>query len=181
MTRDSCRHQRRIYIKVVGAAVPLRLTTHPAADQKPIWSPDGRHIAFVRLSGEGRGLVMIPALGGPERKIGAMIPEHEWAAGPSWSPDGKLLAYSESQQPQAPLSIFVASIDGLVKRRLTFPPVGSVGDCAPAISPDGRTVAFLRVSAAGGLFTVSVAGGEPARVTREHNPFFERLAWTADG
>ena len=156
-----------IYIKVVGAGVPLRLTTHPAADQKPVWSSDGRHIAFVRLAEEGGGLFMIPALGGPERKIGSMIPEHEWAAGPSWSPDGKLLAFSEKHEPQAPLSIFLASIEGLEKRKLTSPPVGSAGDCAPAISPDGRTVAFNRVSAAGGIFLVPVAGGEPTRVTRE--------------
>jgi Tol biopolymer transport system component/DNA-binding winged helix-turn-helix (wHTH) protein len=170
-----------IYIKVVGAAVPLRVTTHPAADQKPIWSPDGRHIAFVRLSEEGGGLFMIPALGGPERKIGSMIPEHEWAAGPSWSPDGKLLAFSEKHEPQAPLSIFLASIEGLEKRKLTSPPAGSAGDCAPAISPDGRTVAFNRVSAAGGIFVVPIAGGEPVRVTRDQLPFCERLAWTANG
>jgi Tol biopolymer transport system component/DNA-binding winged helix-turn-helix (wHTH) protein len=170
-----------IYIKVVGAGVPLRLTTHPAADQKPVWSSDGRHIAFVRLAEEGGGLFMIPALGGPERKIGSMVPEHEWAAGPSWSPDGKLLAFSEKPEAQAPLSIFLSSIESLERRKLTSPPVGSVGDCAPAISPDGGRVAFIRVSAAGGVFLVPVAGGEPTRVTREHNPFCERLAWTADG
>jgi Tol biopolymer transport system component/DNA-binding winged helix-turn-helix (wHTH) protein len=170
-----------IYIKVVGAGVPLRLTTHPAADQKPVWSSDGRHIAFVRLAEEGGGLFMIPALGGPERKIGAMIPEHEWAAGPSWSPDGQLLAFSEKPEAEGPLSIFLASIESQAKRKLTSPPVGSVGDCAPAISPDGRTVAFIRVSAAGGIFLVPVAGGEPTRVTREHNAFCERLAWTANG
>ena len=59
--------------------------------------------------------------------------------------------------------------------------MGSAGDCAPAISPDGRTVAFNRVSAAGGIFLVPVAGGEPTRVTRDQIPFCERLAWTADG
>jgi eukaryotic-like serine/threonine-protein kinase len=141
-----------IYIKVVGAGVPLRLTTHPAADQKPAWSPDGRHIAFVRSSeeGSGSGIFVIPALGGHERKIGSLIPEHEWAAGPSWSPDGKLLALSETHEGQAPLSIFLVSIESLEKRKLTSAPVGSVGDCAPVISPDGRTVAFNRVSAAGG-------------------------------
>ena len=63
-----------IYIKVVGAGVPLRLTTHPAADQKPAWSSDGRHIAFVRSSEEGGGIFVIPALGGPERKIGSLDP-----------------------------------------------------------------------------------------------------------
>ena len=61
-----------IYIKVVGAGVPLRLTTHPAADQKPAWSSDGRHIAFVRSSEEGSGIFVIPALGGPERKIASL-------------------------------------------------------------------------------------------------------------
>ena len=112
-----------IYIKVVGAGVPLRLTTHPAADQKPVWSSDGRHIAFVRFSEEGSGIFVIPALGGPERKIGSFIPEHEWAAGPSWSPDGRTLALSESQA-QGPLSIVLLSMDSLEKRRLTSPPVG---------------------------------------------------------
>ena len=73
------------------------------------------------------------------------------------------------------------SIESLEKRKLTFPPVGSVGDCAPAISPDGRTVAFNRVSAAGGIYLVPVAGGEPTRLTREQGSFCERLAWTADG
>ena len=89
--------------------------------------------------------------------------------------------FLKSTRPQAPLSIFLASIESLEKRKLTSPPVGSAGDCAPAISPDGRTVAFNRVSAAGGIFLVPVAGGEPTRVTRDQIPFCERLAWTADG
>ena len=169
-----------IYIKVVGAGVPLRLTTHPAADQKPVWSSDGRHIAFVRSSDEGSGIFVIPALGGPERKIGSFIPEHEWAAGPSWSPDGRTLALSESQA-QGPLSIVLVSMDSLEKRKLTSPPLGSVGDCAPVISPDGRTVAFNRVSAAGGIYLVPIVGGEPTRLTHEQVLFCERLAWTADG
>jgi Tol biopolymer transport system component/DNA-binding winged helix-turn-helix (wHTH) protein len=173
-------HNQDIYIKVVSAGVPLRLTTHPAADQKPVWSSDGRHIAFIRSSEEGSGIFVIPALGGPERKIASLLPEHEWAAGPSWSPDGRLLAISE-RQAQGPRSIFLVSIESLEKRKLTSPPVGSVGDCAPAISPDGRTVAFNRVSAAGGIYLVPVAGGELTRLTREQGPFCERLAWTANG
>ena len=123
-----------IYIKVVGAGVPLRLTTHPAADQKPVWSSDGRHIAFVRSSEEGSGIFVIPALGGPERKIGSFIPEHEWAAGPSWSPDGRTLALSESQA-QGPLSIVLVSMDSLEKRRLTSPPLGLLVTVLPSSLP----------------------------------------------
>src|SRR6478752_561145 len=61
-----------IYVKVVGTAgAPLRLTTDPARDYSPAWSPDGRFIAFLRrLSQEKSALLVIPALGGPERKVG---------------------------------------------------------------------------------------------------------------
>ena len=47
------------------------------------------------------------------------------------------LAVSE-RQAQGPRSIFLVSIESLEKRKLTSPPLGSAGDCAPAISPDGR-------------------------------------------
>src|SRR5207244_9087659 len=39
-----------IYVKLIGTGgSPLRLTTDPAADLSPAWSPDGRFIAFLRL------------------------------------------------------------------------------------------------------------------------------------
>ena len=37
-----------IYVKTVGSSDVRRLTTDPAADTLPIWSPDGRDIAFLR-------------------------------------------------------------------------------------------------------------------------------------
>ncbi|PYV35428.1 MAG: hypothetical protein DMG22_02400, partial [Acidobacteria bacterium] len=54
-----------IYVKLVGAGVPLRLTTDPGDDFSPSWSPDGRFIAFVRLSKAGDAYYIVPALGGP--------------------------------------------------------------------------------------------------------------------
>ncbi|MCX6638089.1 MAG: protein kinase, partial [Acidobacteria bacterium] len=60
-----------IYIKLIGPGAPLRLTTDPAADHSPAWSPDGRWIAFLRVPVSGAATVMmIPALGGPERTVG---------------------------------------------------------------------------------------------------------------
>jgi DNA-binding winged helix-turn-helix (wHTH) protein len=38
-----------VYVKAVGNGTwPLRLTEHPANDWSPVWSPDGRQIAFLR-------------------------------------------------------------------------------------------------------------------------------------
>ena len=38
-----------IYIKQVDGVTPVRLTTDPAVDSYPAWSPDGRTIAFTRF------------------------------------------------------------------------------------------------------------------------------------
>ena len=59
-----------IYIKLIGTGgPPLRVTTDPAVDYSPAWSPDGRFIAFLReLPGEKAAVLLIPALGVPQRR-----------------------------------------------------------------------------------------------------------------
>jgi Tol biopolymer transport system component len=37
-----------VYVQQIGSGSPLRLTTDPAIDYNPVWSPDGRWIAFFR-------------------------------------------------------------------------------------------------------------------------------------
>ena len=86
-----------IYVKVIGTEVPFRLTTSPAAEGSPAWSSDGRHIAFVRASAEGSEVFVIPALGGPERKIHSRLSSLDVCAIMSWSPDGQLLAIADRE------------------------------------------------------------------------------------
>ena len=70
-----------IYVKVIGTEVPFRLTASPAAEGCPVWSPDGRHIAFVRASAKGSEVFVIPALGGPERKIHSRLSSLDYCSG----------------------------------------------------------------------------------------------------
>ena len=48
---------------------PLRLTTDPAADVSPTWSPDGRYLAFARVSAGNSAVYVMPSMGGQERKL----------------------------------------------------------------------------------------------------------------
>jgi Tol biopolymer transport system component len=89
-----------IYVKLVGAGTPLRLTNNPADEYGPAWSPDGRYIAFCRVQGEHSDIWMIPALGGAERRLGESA---ACRSGLSWSPDGKFLALSDRVTPSTSL------------------------------------------------------------------------------
>jgi Tol biopolymer transport system component len=171
-----------VYVKLIAAGNPLRLTTSPAPDVHPTWSPDGLYIAFVRISEDDGGIFIIPALGGPERRIDAVKWEVAWdayGAGLSWSPDGRYLAFSDRSAPQAPVSLFITSLDQSVRRRLTSPPALSVGDLDPEISADGQSVAFIRATSTGvsDIYRVPFAAGEPTRVTTGEG-WLTGVTWT---
>ena len=175
-----------IYVKVIGTESVLRLTTNPAVDRTPAWSPDGRYIAFYRHTESEDGIYLVPALGGPERKLysprlGANV---HWGGGrPGWSPDGKLLAFSENVPGEELLRISVLSVETLDKRAMTSPPASTVdGDSYARYSPDGQTLAFLRGinEGASEICLVPAAGGEPKRLTYDNVNVYG-LAWTPDG
>ena len=66
----SAKHQD-LYVKALGGEAMLQLTHHPAEWISSDWSPDGTQVAFLRIAGADTGLYVVPALGGPERKLRA--------------------------------------------------------------------------------------------------------------
>ena len=60
-----------LYVKMIGSATALRLTTTADTDLFPAWSPDGRQIAFLK---KGKGIYLISSLGGQEQKIANSLP-----------------------------------------------------------------------------------------------------------
>ena len=167
-----------LYVKLVGAGAPLRLTTNPAEDVSPAWSPDGRYLAFIRRSPSEDGIFTVPALGGVERKLGRAEPTLSRL---SWSPDGRFLAVPDRASPQERYGIFLLSAEDGEKRRLTSPPESSA-DLAPAFSPDGQTLAFIRNTdfSSDDIYLTPARGGEPRRLTTDGQRI-NSLTWTADG
>jgi Tol biopolymer transport system component len=180
---------RDIYVKLIDGGSVLRLTTDPAYEASPAWAPDGRRLAFVRrLGGDPHvypthAVYVVSALGGSERKIGEL--RDMWAR-LSWSPNGKLIALSDSP-PDQPSGIFLLSPETGEKRRLTTTPQAYGQDGFPVFSRDGRALAFARGQTfwtqaiyALPLTASGSQAGEARRITPE-TFYISGLDWTPDG
>src|SRR5439155_11173071 len=172
-----------IYAVVVGSQSLLRLTGD-ARDTCPVWSPDGRYLAFIRDSQDQFSIYMLPALGGAERKVysGHRSP---WIGpeGLSLSPDGKLLAFAEWEPDARTSSIRLISIENSAVRSVTSPPI-SYHDAAPAFSPDGGSLAFVRSTGPiflDELYVLRLSAGEPRQLTFDHHRIFGAPIWSRDG
>jgi Tol biopolymer transport system component len=103
---------------------------------------------------------------------------------PAFSPDGKQVAYSaHGPATDDTFHLFIRAFPGGAPRELTG---GSPSDIGPVWSPDGATLAFLRVEEnAPRIMTIPASGGDPRTVAEfaaagdEAQPA-PSVAWTRD-
>ena len=174
-----------IYVMSVAGGSPLRLTTDPSDEDFPAWSPDGRRIAFRRLTGSLASLHVVPSLGGPATKVADLGPvgDHGLLPYPSlaWTSDGQSLVAAHLG-PDGGGLLLVPVDQG--ERRLLLSNLGSL--LCPAVSPDGRLLAFGACSRPYNcdLFVSNLGPGRlegsPRRLTRRP-VFLQGLTWSRDG
>ncbi|MBI4892589.1 MAG: PD40 domain-containing protein [Acidobacteria bacterium] len=168
-----------LYVKRVGAGEPLRLTQTPEDELFPQWSPDSSRIAFFR--DPGREIWIIGATGGGQRKVGT-VQSHRGIGPLAWSAAGDTLFLADAEDSRRTTSLYALHLATGSKTRLTFPPRDIPGDAHPALSPDGRWLAFTRQD----LFMVKEVwvmrrtGGPPRRITSDRRNI-AGLAWLDNG
>jgi Tol biopolymer transport system component len=184
-----------IYVQMIGQDARVRLTSDARHDYNPVWSPDGKWIAFFRSEPPAptglrhRELLLIAPLGGTERKLAEIRSQDFFPAAAflAWSADSQALVVTDATDESKPDALFVVSLATGEKRPLTNPQPPALADIAPAVSPDGRSLVFLRrtTHGAGELYLLPLgtdltAAGEPKRLTsvalRADFP-----AWMPDG
>ncbi|MFC1559428.1 protein kinase [Gemmatimonadota bacterium] len=173
-----------IYIGAVDGGIPRFLVENA---YYPVWSPDGRWIAYLLEKDDvSYWVYRILAEGGsaPQR-IGESTTHPDGIAyywGLGWSPDGRSLAIVDQESAQLPHSIYILSVDG-EKRRLTTPSSSSERDILPVFSPDGEKLAFVRQEShikTRDIYILPLKGGEPYRITFD-NREIRGLDWMPDG
>ncbi len=139
-------------------ASPQRLTSNQTFDYYPMWSPDGRYIAYLR----GHHYDAYDDFG--DHTLGGLhVVRHDGADSravrggealvgpPRWSPDGRWLAFL-NDDGEAGLGLYVVNADRTVRRRLSH----AVSEVSWA--PDSRQLAFIRRDGERrALYTIAVA------------------------
>ena len=188
-----------IYLMNADGSHVKRLTFNEGANYYPVWSPDGRQIAFFGHHAgtplTGTDIFVIDAVGSNVKRV---TNSGTWKNGPSWSPDGKRLAFSAYPEDQLGpkkhhggfnYEIYVIDSDGSNLKRLTD---NARGDYAPAWSPDGSKIAFLSErDGAGGVYLMDADGSNVKKLATTISnlsawsgmnvPFSVSFDWSPDG
>lgn len=173
----------QIYVKELDGGETVKLTNSETGSiGSLVWSPDAHRIAFNRqVAGLGGGIYTIPVEGGPESAIVNLANANNTSS-IDWSPNGEKLVFSDQPPGSTQLAIYTFNLRTGEKIKLTNPPEGIWGDWSPKFSPDGKTIAFKRVTGywLDEIYLVPAAGGAARQLT-SIKAGISGHAWTRNG
>jgi len=153
-----------------------QLTMVDGTAESPDWSPDGTQIVFHIVD---EGLWTVNADGSHLHQIVTS------GFQPAFTPDGTQVVY-DCGDCSGGQGIFLVKADGSDAPgiRLTTNPSGYEGDTNPEVSPDGKTVTFVRKKAEGelqALFAVDIDGTHLRELVPSRFNVFIKHDWAPNG
>jgi serine/threonine protein kinase len=127
-----------VYVHEIDRAVTTRLTSHPAADGVPVWSPAGDQIAFASWREGTSDIYVIPGNGsGTERPL---LRSKQVKYPTDWSRDGSLLLFEQASS-ESGWDLWVLPLDHPEQTPFAWL-ASAANERDGRFSPDGRWVAY---------------------------------------
>jgi TolB protein len=167
-----------------GPTHPARLTTDGLPKQRPVWSPDGRRLAFARHEAGGTHIwqyvMEVDKPASARRLTNRPAPDYDGA----FTPDGKslLLVAVAQSGTQGNLDVAIVPAEGGEPKTL-FGDLNSKLAHAewPSPSPDGKRFAFTSTHEGNQeVYTAAIDGKDLVRVTQSPGTD-THPCWTPDG
>ncbi len=157
-----------------------QLTFHSAEDNSPTLSPKGDRVAFISHRSDPRGDIYVMDLGGkgqadPEKQEGIRLTEIGFSEeDPEWSPDERFIYFTSTHPESGNRGIYKVDVKTRVKTLVIENAV------YPAISSDGKYLAYVSSDQNRDLWVLDLAGGSRVQITA--SPAIEvSPAWSKNG
>ena len=157
-----------IYLADPTSGTVSNLTSHPAFDSRPTWSPDGERIAFISDRDGGLNLYVMAADG---TGVTALTDLQDVAVHtPEWSPNGDLIAWASNMA-----QIWTTNLDGV-----STGPFTSLKEWAltPSWLPGSERIAY---EAQPGLTTMALDGSDRQVVLERDRLYTRATKWSPVG
>lgn len=171
----------RVYLTDVDGKSPARLTTDERNESSPSFARDGKAVAYFSAAPAGGDTELrVVQLATKQSTVIARSARDMGPGAPSWSGDGKWLAYSVNFDRERS-HIWLADTGGSEPRNVSEK-VSSRGGAWPDLSPDGRHLLWVadkkeRMP----IMLTDVASGESRELTPQTDALFESARWSPDG
>jgi Tol biopolymer transport system component len=160
--------QGALWVMPAAGGRATRITDWHLEPTAPVWSPDGKRIAFQNYAPEGNYHIWTIAPDGrhPRELTDGPFDDRE----PAWLPDGSGLVFSSDRSRDGQYKIWRVGSNGGTPSQVT---TGPGAESNPVVSPDGTRLAYVDGP---NVLTAPLAGGAPTLVAPGTAP-----AWTPDG
>ncbi|HET9183849.1 MAG TPA: S9 family peptidase [Candidatus Angelobacter sp.] len=163
-----------IFVVPITGGEPKKLSTSPGGDSTPVYSPDGKWLAWrmqVRPGYESDRFRLVIY----DRKSGQIhnLTENvdRWVEAVAWAPDSKTIYFTSEDKGDIP----IYSIDIATPNQIHELLRGANDELQ--VSPDGKTLVFSRMSvqAPNGIYKLDIGSKEPVQLTHLNDPVLSQV------